>query len=648
MSPRQHRKPPRKHLEHELRDAVARYEAILASTQDPVITVDARGIIQAVSDSVHRVFGWMPQELIGHDVSVLMPEPHRTRHDEYMGDFRRTGVAGILGRTREFEALRKDGTRLPIELSVSRVDLPDDERPLFTGIIRDITDRKRVERALQESERRFREILEQVELVAVMLDTDGAVTFCNDHMLRLTGWKRRDVLGHNWFRNFLPPDDGPQALDAFKAGVEQGAILAHHEDKILTRHGEPRIIAWSNTVLRDLHGAIIGVTGIGADITEQRRAEEELREYRAHLEELVAERTGELEASHEQLRLADRLASIGTLAAGLGHDMNNVLLPIRFRLDALNARDLPDEAQKHFAEVGKSVEYLQQLADGLHLLSLDPEDAEASAEGTDVAAWWEQVGTLLARGLPKHVRLATSWPSNLPLLAVAPHRLTQAVLNLVVNAGEAVGDDGKVRVWAEPFEDHRFVRLGVTDNGHGMTAQVKRRALDPFFTTKTRGLGTGLGLSLVQGVARSAGGTVQVDSAPGQGATIVLTLPAHHAEDVSPRTSLEPVLNALVSIEDQRIASFVGTVLGASGFEVTYDAAGHLDESELWITDPTPGAMEQARQYLAGSRRKVLVVGRATAEWLELGAIVVEDPMDFEGLRERIHEAAVSLAGGGR
>jgi len=535
-SPQDPSLPPRRtQLERELQDAVARYEAILASTQDPVLTVDAHGTIQATSDSVHRVFGWTPQELIGRNVNVLMPEPHRSRHDQYMADFRRTGEITILGRTREFEAVRKDGTHLPIELSVSRVDLPHGETALFTGIIRDITGRTRAELALQESERRFREIQEEVGLAAVMLDTEGTVTFCNDYLLHVTGWKRKEVLGHNWFRMILPPDEGPQALEAFKAGIAQGTILMHHEDRIQTRHGELRIIAWSNTVLRDLQGGIIGVTGIGADITEQRRAEEELREHREHLEELVAERTGELEASHEQLRLADRLASIGTLAAGLGHDMNNVLLPIRFRLDALHAKDLPDHARTHFVEVRKSVEYLQQLADGLHLLSLDPEDAEASAAGTDVTAWWEQVGTLLARGLPKHVRLATSWPSNLPPLAVAPHRLTQAVLNLVVNAGEAVGEDGKVRVWAEPFEDRRFVRLGVTDNGHGMTPQVKRRALDPFFTTKTRGLGTGLGLSLVQGVARSAGGTVQIDSAPGGGATIVLTLPAHLPEEERPQ-----------------------------------------------------------------------------------------------------------------
>jgi PAS domain S-box-containing protein len=640
--------PQEKQLDFDLREVVARYEAILASTLDPVITIDANGIIHAASDSVERVFGWTPRELVGRDIAVLMGEPHRSGHARYMAAYLRTGSSAILGRTREFEAVHRDGTKLHIELSVSRVDLPDEEAPLFTGIIRDVTERKRVERALQESERRFREFMERVEMAAVMLDAEGAVTFVNDYLLRLTGWKRREVLGRNWFKMILPPAEGQRELEEYKAGLRAGMIRAHHENEIMTRHGELRIISWSNTVLRDLSGTIVAATGLGTDITEQRRGEAELRKHREHLEELVAERTGELEASHEQLRLADRLASIGTLAAGLGHDMNNVLLPIRFRLDALDAKNLPEEARTHFAEVRKSVEYLQQLADGLHLLSLDPEDAEASAEGTDLGAWWEQVGTLLARGLPKHVRLATSWPSNLPPLAVAPHRLTQAVLNLVVNAGEAVGADGKVRVWAEPFEDRRFVRLGVTDNGHGMTPQVKRRALDPFFTTKTRGLGTGLGLSLVQGVARSAGGTVRIDSAPGQGTTIVLTLPAHVTEKAAPPEGQAPVLSAVVSVDDQRIASFVGTVLGASGFEVTYDGSGHLDESELWITDASPRAVELARNFMAGAGRKVLVLGRAASEWRRLGATVVEDPMDFEDLRERIHEAASALIGGGR
>src|SRR5690606_20753278 len=114
-----------------------------------IITIDAYGIIQSASDSVQRVFGWAPQELLGRNVTVLMPEPHRSAHDGYLANYRRTGQTNILGRTRELEAVRKNGERFPIELSVSRVDPPDGGLPLFIGIIRDTSERKRIERELR-------------------------------------------------------------------------------------------------------------------------------------------------------------------------------------------------------------------------------------------------------------------------------------------------------------------------------------------------------------------------------------------------------------------------------------------------------------------------------------------------------------------
>ncbi len=506
----------RKPLESELQEALVRYRAILSSTLDPVVTIDAHGIIQDASDSVRRVFGWEPQELRGRNVSVLMPDPYHSAHDGYLAAYRRTGATTILGRTREFTGRRKDGSVFPIEISIARVDVPGREQPLFTGILRDVTERK--------------------------------------------------------------------------------------------------------------------------------RAEEELSRHREHLQELVAERTRELEASHEQLRTADRLATIGTLAAGLGHDMNNVLLPLRCRLDALEAESLTAAAHGHFTAVRKSADYLQQLADGLHLLALDAEDAEPSGEGTDLASWWEQVGPLLARGLPRHVRLATSWPSALPPVGVAPHRLTQAVLNLVVNAGEAVGEDGKLRIWAEADPDGRFVRLGVSDNGCGMTPEVKRRALDPFFTTKKRGLGTGLGLSLVQGVARSAGGSVHIDSAPGAGTTITLVLPVHerptHGADAPPA----PEPQATVTVAERRLASLISTMLGAAGFAVS-NGAGGPPRGGRWVTDASPDTLEKARVFLAGAGAGVLVLGPGAGDWQAIGAIPVRRPDDFEELRERIDEAASRLTG---
>jgi PAS domain S-box-containing protein len=498
----------RHRAEAALREAIARHQAVLASTLDPIVTIDAWGGIQSVSNAIERVFGWRPEELIGRNVSVLMPEPHRSQHDGFLAAYRRTGQTNILGRTREFEAVRKDGRRFPIELSVSRVDVPGQAEPLFTGIIHDITERHELQRA-----------------------------------------------------------------------------LAQHQ---------------------------------------------------SHLEELVQRRTAELERSHEQLRAADRLASIGTLAAGLGHDMNNVLLPIRCQLDALDAASLPPAVRQNFREVRRSIEYLQHLSDGLHLLALDPDDPQAMRGETDLRAWWSQVAALLRRAVPKHARLDEAIPESLSRIAVAPHRLTQAVLNLVVNAGEAVGPDGHVRVWAQPTDDRRLMRIGVTDNGHGMTPEVRKHALDPFFTTKKRGLGTGLGLSLVHGVAQSAGGSVTIDSEPGQGTTVVLELPV--ADSAQDHASAR-VLSATISLRDRRLASFVEALLRAAGCPAKRSEPASEPEGSIWVTDATPEAEARAGDFLARGGRAMIVFGPPSAEWRERSVIVVDQPERFETIRSAVGEA---------
>jgi PAS domain S-box-containing protein len=133
-----------------LQEAAARKKAVLDSALDPIVTIDAYGKILACSRSIRRVFGYEPEEVVGQNVRMLMPEPHRSAHDSYLANYRRTGVTNILNRSREFEALRKDGSRVPIELSVARVDVPGQDQPLFTGIIHEITERKVAERLIHE------------------------------------------------------------------------------------------------------------------------------------------------------------------------------------------------------------------------------------------------------------------------------------------------------------------------------------------------------------------------------------------------------------------------------------------------------------------------------------------------------------------
>jgi len=363
-------------------DCAARDHAALAAALDPIITTDALGIIQSASDSVQRVLGWTAGELLGRDVNVLMPEPHHSAHDGYLADYYRSGRTRTKNRSRRFEARRKDGSIVPIELCVSRSESVPGGAPLVVGIIRDMSEQAAAERLSEQEQDRSRQLL--------------------------------------------------------------------------------------------------------------------------------AERTTALQQATLRLRLADRMASIGTLAAGIGHDLNSMLLPVRARINALRAAcdagRIPGTERRHIEAIRKSVVYLQQLADGLHFLTLDPdtqEDARGGGATTDLHKWWSQAGALISKAVPKHARVMASIPAGLPPVAAAAHRLTQAVLNLVVNAGEAIPAQserkrrqGLVRIWAESCggSGGECVRLGVSDNGSGMTDEVKRRAFEMFFTTKPHGLGTGLGL----------------------------------------------------------------------------------------------------------------------------------------------------------
>lgn len=506
----------------------AELEAVLASTLDPVVTIDSFGTIRSASNSIEKVFGWTPGELVGRNVHVLMPEPHHSGHDQYLANYRKTLKTNILGRTREFEAVRRDGTRFPIELSVSRADVPGQTLPIFVGIIKDVSRRKAAER--------------------------------------------------------------------------------------------------------------------------------ELERHRRHLDAMVRERTRELEASHEQLRMADRLAAIGTLAAGLGHDMNNVLLPVRARLGALDTMGLPTRACVQLAQVRKSCAYLQQLSDGLHMLALNPDDSATGDAATDLHEWWTTVGPLLSRAVPKGVRFDASVGAGLPRVPVAGHKLTQAVLNLVVNAGEAIQSMPKrprhatVRLWAHVAAGGHEVHLGVADNGPGMSPQVRARAFDAFFTTKSRGLGTGLGLSLVRSVTTAAGGEIDIATTPAKGTEIVLTLPALHDGD---HEKGGPGRVAGVYLLDRRAASMATHILDAAGWHVSRTDEPVPPENgdpAIWITEPDERALRAAKVYGRKRGRAIVAVGqpRARASWAKLGAIFVNNPRDFDALRDAIGRAIAAVTGARR
>jgi signal transduction histidine kinase len=351
-----------------------------------------------------------------------------------------------------------------------------------------------------------------------------------------------------------------------------------------------------------------GVANVLGAAIERRRAERELERHRRNLERTVAERTARLAASRERLCQSERLASIGTLAAGLGHDLQNVLLPVLCHLDALEAADPPADLRAEVEAIRHSLDYLQRVSHSLRLFARDPREAEADDEVTGLAEWWETASPVLGRLPARNVALRVTLPSNLPPVRISADLLSQAVLHLLVNARQA-GARSSVRISAETAADNRSVRLGVSDDGEGMSAEVRCHALEPFFTTRQRSRGTGLGLSVVHGIVKAAGGSVDIHSCPGAGTTVVLTLPTVHAPRTPPSDSLDSRKQfASVSVLDRRVSAYVSSLLASAGFRVRATAADAPADSILWVT--ASECRPAVARYLAEHPdRRVLVLG---------------------------------------
>jgi signal transduction histidine kinase len=346
----------------------------------------------------------------------------------------------------------------------------------------------------------------------------------------------------------------------------------------------------------------------------------------------LEERGRQLEQSQRQLRMAERMAAIGTLCAGLGHDMGNLLLPIMARLESMRRQELPADVDESLETIATCVSYLRRLSSGLRLLALDPEK-EAPDENSVLEAWWNETCPILRNAVPRGLKLEFDGAET-PPVRIAPHLLTQAIFNLVQNAGEALRgrEAGVIRVWAaaEPARAGH-VRIGVTDNGPGMPAEVAARCFDPFYTTKTRSISTGLGLALVNGIVQKAGGTLDVHSVEGEGTTFSFTIGAA-AQDGEER----PV--AVISLADQRVRGFAAGLLQVAGFDVQSSLPPLHQGPALLVTDPGPDMEAVAASFRGGNPRRRVLVHADRAARLPEGVVGFRLAGETGTLRQQVRE----------
>lgn len=403
----------------------------------------------------------------------------------------------------------------------------------------------------------------------------------------------------------IHPQDRDWVLATLREAVKNGESI-RIEHRIIRRTGSEGWVELRGRSIPQESG-LPRFVGVCMDISERKRAEAELARYRAHLEDLVRERTAALEASHEQLRLSDRMAAIGTLAAGLGHDMGNLLLPMRMRLDALAQLPLPPEASGDLNAIAESCEYLKRLSQGLRLFALNPEDARASGSHTSLASWWQEVAPLFRNVIRRDIQFDAHFPADLSAVAIAPHLLTQAVYNLVQNANDALRNQprGVIRISAARSNNKAVIE--VADNGPGMSEEVLRRCLEPFFTTKTRGISTGLGLALVHGAVHNAGGAIDIRSRPGEGAAFRLTLPIAEVTAPGVNSSLE---TACIAIQSARLAAYIGSLLRSLDFDVQAGPWSGDSRAIIAVVDDVACRSEDLPAFLSvDPRRQVIVLG---------------------------------------
>jgi signal transduction histidine kinase len=465
----------------------------------------------------------------------------------------------------------------------------------LTNAAIELAERRRVEGELRESLEREAERV--AELRAIMDAVPAAVWIANDAMClevsanaearRLTRRPPASAPAGEVGRRMATLSRGrvlPDEELPLQRAAREGTVIRDEELELVFDDGTRVFTTMSCVPLFDDDGRPRGAVGASLDITRLKLTEGELIRHRENLERMVQERTRALEESHVRLRESERMALIGTLSAGLGHDMGNLLLPLRLRLDALNGMDLPKAAKTDLDGIGTAVRYLQRLTSGLRLLARDPDGRAHDQDGTRLNPWWDDVHALMRDALPPAISMHAEFDPGLPAVAVPQAALTQIVLNLIQNAGHALKgqSDALITVSARAPAGEGTVEVVVRDNGPGMSEETRRRCFEPFFSTKRRQLSTGLGLAVVRGLVERAQAAIAVESSPGRGAAFTLTFKVASGL-IKPKTNGRL---AWVTVREPRARALVTSILSRAEFDVMPERPADVEpKGSVWITD---------------------------------------------------------------
>ena len=438
---------------------------------------------------------------------------------------------------------------------------------------REIASREQAEEAIRLEHERTERYLRVAEVILLALDGSGRVTMLNRKGHAVLGYGEGELVGQNWFERCLPAQAKDEVRSLHRqvlAGTREDTLTC--ENLVLRKDGALRLVAWHDSPLLDAQGRVTGMLCSGEDITERRRAEEEKA------------------ALQGQLQQAQKMESIGSLAGGIAHDMNNVLGAILGMASAhVETQPEGSPARKAFGTIIRAAERGGKMVQGL--LSFARMTTSHDQEVDLNALLMEEIHLLERTTLAK-VRLAIDLAPDLKPIRGDAGALNHAFMNVCINAVDAMPEPGTLAIRTRNVGPDQ-VEVQVRDTGQGMSADVLAKAMDPFFTTKPQGKGTGLGLSMVYSAVQAHGGTLQLKSEPGRGTVVTARFPACQALARAPEAApagpeAHPGgLRVLAVDDDDLVRSSLEAVLGELGHTPVLAASGE-DALRVLEQDPPP------------------------------------------------------------
>lgn len=513
------------------------FMSVMKALPYAAIVVSPDGQIVFVSDQTERVFGYEREDLLGKSVETLIPEQFRKVHVRHRAEYDSNPKLRPMASGIELFGRRKDGFKFPVEISLSPFDLGG--RNFVIALVQDITDRKQIEKGLEEGKADLEYLFQTANVMVIGLNANGCVNRMNHAAEEITGYTQSELIGKNWFETLVPKEKYPNVWEEFKR-LLFGGTPRTFENPILTKSGKERIIWWQNNEVK-LNGKIVGTISYGNDVTERKRMEEALRASEQRYRELAIDQ-------ERQLILSERLISFGELAASLAHEFNNPLgIVIGYAQDLLTEVDPSDPRYQSVKvieeEAGRCKKIMQDLLD----FGRQTPPQYGRTDLTDLIR--KNIDLLGSRFQKADIKTVVQNQDGLPKIWVDKHQIGQVLVNLFFNAIEAMPRGGTLTVGISgrpslrpdapgihPVPSGR-VTVSVADTGQGIEPDNLSRIFDPFFTTKSK-KGMGLGLSICKRIMEAHGGEISVESGPDRGTTFYLHLPVERRR--SPRSESVP------------------------------------------------------------------------------------------------------------